>query len=353
MQETTASLPARTIGLDVSDTSSSYCVISAGGTVLQEGSFSTTRAGLDEVLVAAEPSRVILEASTQTPWIARHIAQLGHEVIVANPRQLALISKSVRKTDRNDARTLARLGRVDPSLLSPVYQRDEKSLAVRTLLGARKQLVETRTRLIVEVRTACKVQGVRLDGASSPYFARKNRKALPALLHEALLPLMDVLEDLNEKIAGYDRLIEQLCEHEYPQTRLLRQVHGVGPQVALAFVTSIVDPRRFGDPRNVGAYVGLVPRSYQSGTSDPNLRISKQGDRQLRTLLVNAATHIMRRSSPDSALKRFGRRIASRGNPRDRARARIAVARKLAVLLQRLWLTGEVYEPLRGLVAKA
>jgi transposase len=274
-------------------------------------------------------------------------------VIVANPRQLSLISKSARKTDRNDARTLARLGRVDPRLLSPIYLRDEKSLAARALLGARKQLVETRTRLIAQVRAECKVHGVRLASASSAYFARKHRSAIPAILHDALLPLMDVLEALNERIDHYDERIEDLCKRQYPETRVLRQVRGVGAQVALAFVTSIVDPRRFRDSRNVGAYVGLVPRSFQSGTSDPNLRISKQGDGQLRTLLVNAATHILRRSSPDSSLKRFGRRIASRGNPRDKARARIAVARKVAVLLHRLWLTGEVYEPLRGVTAKA
>lgn len=352
MQEITANVPARTIGIDLSDLTSSYCAISASGAVLDEGTFPTTSAGLDQVLAERSPSRVILEASTQTSWVARHVAKLGHEVIVANPRQVALISQSARKTDRNDARMLARLGRADPNLLSPVHVRDEKCLAVRALLGARKQLVETRTRLISQVRAECKVHGMPLVGASSAYFARKCRRAIPDILQDALMPLMDVLEALNEKIAGYDEQIERLCQHEYPETRVLRQVRGVGAQVALAFVTSIVDPRRFRDSRNVGAYVGLVPRSFQSGSSDPNLRISKQGDRQLRTLLVNAATHILRRSSPDSSLKRFGRRIASRGNPRDKARARIAVARKVAVLLHRLWLTGEVYEPLRGLTSR-
>jgi transposase len=164
----------------------------------------------------------------------------------------------------------------------------------------------------------------------------------------ALLPLLEVLEHLTSQVRGFDKKIEDLSKLEYPQTDVLRRVRGVGPLVALAYVVTIGDPKRFEDSRNVGAYLGLVPRSYQSGASDPHLRISKQGDRMLRTLLVNAATHIMRRSSPDSSLKRLGKRIANRGNPRDRARARVAVARKLAVILHHLLRTGEVYEPLRG-----
>lgn len=146
---------------------------------------------------------------------------------------------------------------------------------------------------------------------------------MPEILHAALLPVLDVLEELNRRVRDYDKAIEEISEKQHPETRMLRQVRGVGPQVALAFVVAIGDPRDFRDSRDVGAYLGLVPRSFQSGESDPHLGISKQGDKAVRTLLVNVATHILRRSAPDCALKRFGRRVANRGNPRDRARARV------------------------------
>lgn len=351
MNQTTSSVPARTIGIDLSDDISKYCVLDADGETLTEDSFGTTLTGLEGAFGDYPPSRVVLEASTQTSWVARYFEREGHDVIVANPRQLPLISKSVRKTDRNDARLLARVGRFDPSLLSPVQPRSEDCLAVRALLGARKQLVATRTRLIAQVRTECKVHGVRLATSSSEYFAKKSRPSIPEILHMALLPLLETLEQLTVHVREYDRKILEISEREYPQTNVLRRVRGVGPLVALAYVVTIGDPKRFDDSRNVGAYIGLVPRSYQSGASDPNLRITKQGDRMLRTLLVNAATHIMRRSSPDSSLKQLGKRVANRGNPRDRARARIAVARKLAVILHRLLLTGEVYDPMHRATA--
>lgn len=348
MKQSSVQVPSQTIGIDLSDETASFCAVDAAGEVQQEGSVSMTAEGLREQFGDRASCRVVLEASTQSHWVARCLEELGHDVIVANPRQLHLISKSARKTDRNDARTLARIGRLDPNLLRPVHLRSERCLAVVALLRARKQLVWTRTRLISLVRAESKVHGHRVPTCSPEAFAKRAREAIPTVLRAALNPLLAELESLNSHICHYDREIERLGKHEFPQTRVLRQVRGVGPLVALAFVAVLEDPSRFPDSRQVGAYVGLVPRVYQSGQSDPNLRISKQGDRELRALLVNAATHIMRRSSPDSDLKRHGRRIASRGNPRDRARARVAVARKLAVLLHRLWITAEVYEPLRS-----
>ncbi len=348
MKQTTTFVPARTIGIDLGDDSSKYCVLGADGEMIEESSLSTTAEALSAAFEKTPPSRIVLEACTQTHWVTRRLESMGHEVIVANPRQLPLISKSMRKTDRNDARILARVGRLDPSLLCPVELRDEKYLVVRTLLGARKKLVGTRTALINQVRIECKVHGVRLASCTSEVFAKRARVALPETLHMALLPVIEILDELALRIRAYDRKIDELSELEFPETQVLRRVRGVGPVVALAYVATIGDPKRFKDSRSVGAYVGLVPRSYQSGASDPNLRISKEGDRMLRTLLVNAATHIMRRSSPDSSLKQLGKRIANRGNPRDKGRARIAVARKLAVILHHLLKTGEVYEPLAG-----
>lgn len=352
MKQSTAEAPALTIGLDLSDQKSTYCLMSGDGSLFEDGKVLTTPEGLDSAFGKHPRSRFVLEASTPAHWVARHLLGMGHEVFVANPRQLHLITKNSRKTDRNDARLLARLGRVDPDLLNPIWLRDEKCLAVRAGIRARKQLVQTRSRLITLVRNECKVHGARIPSCTSTAFAKKARPLIPEILHEALLPLLQTLEQLTQQIQHYDKRVEHLCKNEFPETEMLRQVRGVGPLVALSFVVAIGDPARFRDSRLVGAYFGLVPKSQQSGESDPNLRITKDGDRDVRTLLTNAAAHILRQSSPDSGLKRVGRRIAKRGGPRDKARGRIAVARKLAVLLHRLWVTGEVYDPMRGIPAK-
>jgi len=347
MNHHTESTPDLTTGIDLSDQTSAYCTLDAQGTILREGSFPTSLESLRQMFEGGARSRLVLEASTQAPWIARELENLGHQVIVANPRNVHLISKSAKKTDRNDARTLARIGRADPKLLAPVHVRKASSLAVRALIRARKHLVNTRTRLLCLVRAECKVQGTKLD-CSRQRLVATARREMPEILRPALLPTLELIDELTARIRHYDSEVGRLCKEEFPETGALRQIRGVGPLVALAFVATIEDPTRFDDSRNVGAYFGLVPRSYQSGNWDPNLRISKQGDGTMRSLLVAAAAHILRQSSPDSTLKRFGRRIANRGNPRDKARARIAVARKLAVILHRLWLTGEVYEPMRG-----
>ena len=352
MKENTLRQSGMTIGIDLSDLTSRFVCLGASSALpLKEGEFDTTPEGRERAFSHDTPSRCVLEASTHSSWVARQLRELGHEVFVANPRKVHLISKSSRKTDRNDAITLARLGRSDPGLLHPVWVRPESSQTIRAGLRARSQLVRTRTKLINLVRAESKVHGHRLPAFTSAAFSKKARGLVPTVLADELGPIFDTLDTLSEQIRRYDALVEKRCE-EHPVTHVLRQVHGVGSLGALAFFASIVDPKRFKDSRLVGAYLGLAPRSFQSGSNNPHLRISKEGDRELRTLLVNAATHIMRRSSPDCSLKRFGRRIANRGNPRDRARARIAVARKLATILHRLWLTGEVYEPLRAAPAK-
>jgi transposase len=353
MSKTTQDMPVRTVGVDLGDETATYVILDADGATHSEGSFAMTADGVDGLFGQLPASRVVVEASTQSNWVARRVQALGHEVIVANPRRVHLISKSSRKTDRNDAHTLARLGRVDPQLLHPVWLRSDECLAARAALKARTQLVRTRTRLITLVRSECKVHGVRLPICASSSFVKVAPLRIPEILRGFLQPIFDVLRSLTEQIDRYDKLVQRLCEHEFPQTGALQQVSGVGPLVSLAFVLAIGDPKRFPDSRQVGAYVGLVPRLHQSGQSDPHLQITKEGDRDLRALLVNSATYILRRSSPDCALKRCGRKIAKRGNPRDKSRARIAVARRLAVLLHRLWLTGEQYEPLRAAPIKA
>jgi len=346
MKQTSVNVPARSIGLDLSDETSTFCMVDGDGKVAREGSVQTCETGLRRLFEGLDASRVVLEATTQSSWIARLIRSFGHEVVVINPRRLQLISESVSKTDRNDARLLARVGRLDLGILQPVHEKSDKSQAVRVQMRARTQLVRTRTKLINLVRSSMKLLGATPPSCSPDSFHK--RADLPAILRPALEPVLKLLATLQREIGSYDEAVTGHCEKQFPQTRVFQEIHGVGPVLALSFVTAIEEPKRFKSSRTVGAYLGLTPKTYQSGKSDPRLRISKQGDGALRSLLVTAATHILRRSAPDSDLKRYGKRIARSGTKRDKARARVAVARKLAVLMHRLWLTGEAYDPLRS-----
>jgi transposase len=345
MKQVSVKVPSRSIGLDLSDEKSSFCMIDGRGRITREGQVETEAASLRGVFGKLDASRIILEASPQCHWVAKLLRSFGHEVIVINPRRLQLISESASKTDRNDARMLARVGRLDVGMLQPVHEKSDATLAVRMEMRARTQLIAVRTRLINIVRSDLKTLGQKAPSCGTDAFHKKVR--IPEILRAALEPLLRMLAALQVEIERYDEAVANQCDRHTP-TGVFRQIHGVGPVLSLAYVMAIEDPKRFKSSRLVGAYFGLTPKSFQSGKSDPCLRISKQGDRAVRSLLVTAATHILKRSAPDSDLKRHGRRIARSGTKRDKARARVAVARKLAVLMHRLWATGEVYEPLRS-----
>lgn len=345
MKQVSVKVPSRSIGLDLSDEKSSFCMIDGLGKITCEGQVETEVPSLRRVFGKLEASRVILEASPQCHWVAKLLRSFGHEVVVVNPRRLQLISESASKTDRNDARMLARIGRLDVGMLQPVHEKSDTTLAVRMEMRARTQLVAMRTRLINIVRSDMKTLGHKAPSCSTDAFHEKVR--IPEILKAALAPLLRMLAAVQEEIERFDRALNSHCDKHVP-TAVFREIHGVGPVLSLAYAMAIEDPKRFKSSRLVGAYFGLTPKSFQSGKSDPCLRISKQGDRAVRSLLVTAATHILRRSAPDSDLKRYGTRIARSGTRRDRARARVAVARKLGVLMHRLWSTGELYEPLRS-----
>lgn len=337
-----------TLGLDLGARKSQACTLAPTGEVVEERSISTSREAVTRLLRDRPGARVVLEASTSARWISSLAKSLGHEVIVANPRNIPIVTANVRKSDRNDARLLAELGQVKPQLLSPVELRDDRYQAVRTLLFARAQLVKNRTSMINFVRAEVRMLGHSLPSCSGASFASKCRELIPGELEDSLQSIVDVIEDLSRRIAGYDHKVEALSETKFPETAVLRQVHGVGPLIALAVVATIGDPSRFRKSRSVGAYLGLVPRSSQSGNRNPTLSITKCGDDFLRSLLVSAATRILGPHGTDSDLRRLGLSISATGDKRARAKARIAVARRLAVLLHRLLVTGEVYEPLRN-----
>lgn len=208
-------------------------------------------------------------------------------------------------------------------------------------------LVKTRTQIVNSVRGMVKSFGYRMPKCSTETFAQMKNLA-PALIRESLAPMMEALEQVQKKIEEYDERVKKLATEKYPETNVLRQIWGVGEITSVSFVLTIEDKERFGKSREVGPYLGLRPRRSQSSESDPELRITKAGDCFLRSLLVECAQKILSKKAPDTALKQFGQRIEARGKKKAKKRAIVAVARKLAVLLHKLWVTGEVYEPFPG-----
>ena len=203
--------------------------------------------------------------------------------------------------------------------------------------------------LVNHVRGAVKSFGTRLPKCPARSFHKKVVEHIPAALWVAVEPILETIGSLTQRIREYDRQLETICQEHYPETELLRQVEGVGALTALTFVLTLEDPYRFEKSRSVGAYLGLVPASDQSGDRDPReKRISQEGDEMLRKLLVGSAHYILGPFGSDSDLRRHGEKIASRGAKNAKKRAVVAVARKLSVLLHSLWITAEVYEPLRN-----
>lgn len=338
-----------TAGLDLGDKHSHLCLIDTeSGEVVEEGRLRTTPEAFERRFGSERPMRIAVEVGTHSPWVSRLLEECGHEVLVANPRKTRLIYGSGRKTDKLDAEKLARLARADPELLHPVKHRGEDSQAHLALIHSREVLVRARTQLINHVRGTVKSFGARLPGCSARSFHKKVRDQLPSELAEGLEPLMETIASLTGRIGDYDRRIEELATERYPQTKLLRQVQGVGILTALTFVLTLEDPRRFGKSRTVGAYLGLVPGTDQSGESDPQKRISGEGDKMLRSMLVRGAQYILGPFAQDSDLRRHGQKIAQRGGKNAKKRAVVAVARKLSVLLHHLWISAEVYEPLHN-----
>jgi transposase len=337
-----------TIGMDLGDKTSRCCVVGDKGDVVTESSVATTKKAMTQKFSTMRRCRVAMEVGTHSPWVSRLLTGLGFEVIVANARQVQLISASSRKNDRLDARLLARLARVDRELLRPIQHRSEQAQADLMTIRVRAVLVEARTKLVNATRGFAKTLGERLPACDADSMGVEKMKELPAQVQDGVRPLLEEVESMTKRIKQLDTKIEQIARTQYPETVLLRQVSGVGTLIALTFVLTVGDKERFQKSRDVGCYVGLRPKQSESGQSQPQLPITKEGDRYLRTLLVQGAHYILGWRGPDTDLRRWGLKLAERGGKNAKKRAVVAVARKLAVLLHRLWVCGEVYEPLRN-----
>jgi len=337
-----------TIGLDLGDRWSFYCVLNEAGKVILEQKLPTTPKAMKQTFGSIPPSLIALETGTHSPWVSRLLTELGHAVIVAHAQKVQLITKSNRKDDRHDAQTLARLARIDPELLGPVRHRSAQAQIHLTVIRARAELVRARTALVNAARGLVKSYGQRLPQCGTQQVSRELTAELSAELGEVLEPLLREVESLNERIKEYDERMEKIAKEVYPEVCLLKQVKGVGTQIALTYVLTLEDPYRFPKSREVGCFLGLRPGRRNSGQSAPQKHISKEGDRYLRTMMVQGAHYILGPFGEDSDLRRWGLKLAERGGKNAKKRAVVAVARKLAVLLHRLWVSGEVYEPLRN-----
>src|ERR1700739_4790238 len=337
-----------TIGLDLGDRWSFYCVLDEAGKIILEQKVAMTPEAMKQTFERIPRSLIAMETGTHSPWLSRLLKELGHEVLVAHAQKVQLITKSNRKDDRHDARTLARLARIDPELLGPVRHRSAKAQISLTVIRARAELVSARTALVNAARGLVKSYGERLPKCGTQQVSRELGAGLPAELREVLEPLLKEIESLTERIQEYEVRVEKIAKESYPQVELLKQVKGVGTQIALTYVLTLDDPQRFAKSREVGCFLGLRPGRRDSGESQPQMHISKEGDPYLRTMLVQGAHYILGPFGEDSDLRRWGLKLAARGGKNAKKRAVVAVARKLAVLLHRLWVSGEVYEPLRN-----
>lgn len=342
-----------TIGIDLGDRVSHYVALDAAGECVSEGRVPTTAEAFSTMFGSIGSKTIAIETGTHSPWVSRLLTRLGHRVTVANSRRLRLIYENRNKNDKVDAEYLGRLVRVDPKLLHPVEHRGERAQEHVALLRSRHALVQTRARLITHVRGAVKSTGVRVPACSVEAFVKRARPVIPSTMRAALDPILFSIEQIAGQIVAFDRHIESMAKDEYRDAQMLMQICGVGPLTAVAFMATVGNPTRFRHSRTVGAWVGLVPAKRTSGASDPQQRITREGDVYLRSLLINCAHYILGPFGPDCDLRRHGQAIAARGGKNAKKRAIVAVARKLAVLLHRLWRTRGLYEPLRKAASTA
>jgi transposase len=285
-----------------------------------------------------------LEAGPVSCWVAPCLESFGHDVVVCNPRRVRLIAESRLKNDRVDAEVLARLVRADRRLLRPVALRSEATRQLRARLRVRRVLVESRTRCVNAARGLLLSFGHHIGGhGPAAVLGWLDRADIPAELRIALEPLVAMITKANEQLAFLESDLEEAAAALDPVPRL-REIPGVGLITSLSFVLCVEDPRRFARSRDVAPYLGLVPQLHASGPRSRSGRITKEGDRELRQVLVQAA-HQLFRARRETAIRKWGMAVAARSGKK---KAAVAVARKLALVMHRMWVSGERFEAFPG-----
>ncbi len=330
-----------TIGIDLHKRESQLCIGHADGTIT-ERRIVTSRERFTAVLGGRPPARVLLEASTESEWVARHVESLGHEVVVADPNYAPMYATRSRrvKTDKRDARTLMEAGRL--GAYRPAHRLSEARRHVRAELAVRDAVVRTRTRYVALAKALVRRDGLRVPGsAAERVAAHLQALAMSPALAAELAPLLTLLAPLNEAIAAADHLLSAL-EATDPLVALLMTAPGIGPVTASALVATIDDITRFPSAHQLEAYLGLVPRELSSGEQRRLGPITKAGNRRMRWLLVEAAWRILRSKDPETAaLRAWAGALATR---RGKRIAVVALARRLAGILFAMWRDGQAYD---------
>ena len=355
-----------TIGADVSDRTTKICVMTKadGGErrIVLETTCATMKAGFEEAFAKFDRSwPVVFETGTHCRWMDRMFRKMGFKTIVGNPGKIPSITKSNTKNDRNDARELARLALADPAMLHPVFLRDEVYQQMLRFHHARNMLISQRTQTINQIRGFAKSMGHRIECSSTEWFHELGKadwpreleecawplmgslktinlkiKAWPRELEECAWPLMGSLKTINLKIKAYDKQIARLAAR--PEFKAMvervRAVYGVGIIGSTVFIAAIGGrPDRFDHARDVGPYFGMTPKQDQSGDKDKQLHITHAGADIVRTALVECAGVVMMSNAKDTDLKLKGLRIAMHGGRIAKKKAKVAVARGLAVAM--------------------
>lgn len=334
------------LGVDLGDKKHHVCATDKNGVILNEFTIANDRMALRKLCEDYPNGSLAIEVGTHSPWISRFLTNEGMYVTVANARKLRAIYQNNRKCDRLDAQMLAKLLRADRDLLSPIQHGSEQAQKDLVALKVRDSLVRHRAGIVNTLRGVVKSMGLRIPSSSSEAFHVRVREFLAEHpeLQAALTPAVKSLESLTEQIRVYEKEIQEAARVHHPQAAKFQQIPSIGPITSLAFVLCIEDPHRFKDPRDIGAYLGLVPRRDQSGGTDKQLPISKAGNKYLRQLLVQCAQYLLGHFGPDCALREQGLRLVAKGGKAAKKKAMISIARKLAVTMIAMWKNGSDYE---------
>lgn len=332
-----------TIGIDLHKRESQLCTITEDGELIEQR-IVTSRARFTASFGARPPARVLVEASTESEWVARHLESLGHTVVIADPSFAPMYAtRSARvKTDKRDARTLCdalRLG-----AYRAIHRASDAQRHIRAELAVRDALVRTRTRYVAIIKAFVRRDGLRLpSGEVERTVDKLATLELSPLLAQELAPLVALFEPLNAAIAAADARLERVAKEQLVVARL-STMPMIGPITALAFAAALDEVSRFHNAHQVAAYLGLVPSEYSSGDRRLRGRITKRGDVRTRWLLVEAGWRILRSSNPGVAgLKSWAEQVARR---RGKRIAAVALARRIAGILFAMWRDGRDYHPL-------
>lgn len=332
------------VGLDVSLKTTSICILNEKGGRLLEGEVDSTPKVIGDFLrqTGLEIELIGLESGNLTHYLKKGLLTMDYRVAVMESRKMAaILATIINKTDKNDARGIAEALRVGH--FQECIHRSDEAVEMRTLLHMRQTAVEEKTHIINSLRGHLKVYGIKFSKKAGKSFREMVEKAIENLsprIQRMVLSLLNILDTLNKEIQIMSKEVESVVSSN-EDVQLLQTIDGVGPITALAFKAEVDDPKRFGNSKDVAAYIGLTPSQYSSGEVHRQGGISKKGSKRTRYLLVEAASALLTRCKAWSKLKAWGMKIQKKKGTR---KATVAVARKLAVIMHKMLVTRKPFE---------